>query len=230
MHDLLAETSEVKIKETVIETINAVSELTKGMDATDGTTAKAVGKKLKLDKSAAYRRLAAAEDGGFVVNLEDKRGRPGKYRTTGEQVEAIEMMPTVEALKIHFHDNPHATTQPDNQDGFSPANQSDSGGKPARNQGCNQSLSQVVASAVAHPPATTKTRKELPKTEQRLQGCTVAPEGVGKDDADDNEQEADPDDPSTYLDDSDLPLSPETREANRLLGKFPPQFDRRRAN
>ena len=184
MHDLLAETSEVKVKETVLETINAVSKLTKDMDRNDGTTAKAVGKELKLDKSAAYRRLAAAEDGGFVINLEERKGRPGKYRTTGEQIEAIEMMPTVEALKTLFHDNPRATTQPDNHGGLSPTNQSDSGGKSARNQGCNQSLSQVVASAVAHPPATTETRRKPAKTEQRLQGCTVATEGAGDDDDD----------------------------------------------
>jgi hypothetical protein len=227
MHDLLAESSEVKVKETVIETTAAVLKLTKGTDENNGTTAKAVGKELKLDKSAAYRRLAVAEDSGFVINLENKRGRPGKYRTTGEQVEAIDMMPTIKTLKVLSPDAPHATTQPDNQNGFSTTNQGDRGCKPARNQGCNQSLSQVVASAVAHPPATTKTRKELPKTEQRLHGCTVATEGAGKDDADDHEPEADPDDPSTYLDDSGHPLSPETREANRLLGEVPPQFERR---
>lgn len=39
--------------------------------------------------------------------------------------------------------------------------------------------------------------------------------------------ETNPDDPSTYLDDSDYPLSPETREANRVMGDLPPQFDRR---
>ena len=43
------------------------------------------------------------------------------------------------------------------------------------------------------------------------------------------EPEADPDDPSTNLDDSDFPLSPETLEANRFLGAepIPPMFDRR---
>ena len=46
--------------------------------------------------------------------------------------------------------------------------------------------------------------------------------------ANQTEPEADPDDPSTHLDDSDFHLSPETREANRLLGEFPPQFVRRR--
>ncbi len=41
--------------------------------------------------------------------------------------------------------------------------------------------------------------------------------------------EADPDDPSSYPNDSDLPLSPETREANRFLGPspIPPILDRR---
>ncbi len=44
-----------------------------------------------------------------------------------------------------------------------------------------------------------------------------------------SDSEADPDDPFTYIDDSDFPLSPETREGNRFLGPepIPPMFDRR---
>ena len=174
MHDLLAETSEVKIKASVIETIDVVSELTKGLDDKSGTTAKAVGKKLRLDRSTALRRLQQAEDGGFVTNLEERRGRPGKYRCTGEQVEAIDMMPTVEALKAACHDTSRATTQPDNRGRLGPMDQGHRDCRPDCNQDCNQSPSGVVANAVARPLATTETRTDLPKTEQRLQGCTVA--------------------------------------------------------
>ncbi len=117
MHGLLQETAEVKIKDTILETIEAVSELTKDLPSTDdpkakavGTTAKAVGKVLKLDRSAAYRRLAAAEDGGFVVNLESRKGRPGKYRTTNESVEDKQMLSTPEELKVLFSPNPPKTT------------------------------------------------------------------------------------------------------------------------
>ena len=39
-----------------------------------------------------------AQDDGYVVNLEAKRGRPGKYRTTDQEVKPETMLPTPEAL------------------------------------------------------------------------------------------------------------------------------------
>lgn len=44
-----------------------------------GVTVQAIANHLKLDRSAAQRRVAAARERGFLVNLEERRGRPGRY-------------------------------------------------------------------------------------------------------------------------------------------------------
>ena len=44
MHDLLAVTAEVKIKDSIVETIDVVKTLTKNLALDEGTTAKAVGR------------------------------------------------------------------------------------------------------------------------------------------------------------------------------------------
>ena len=61
MDCLLAESSGVAIKSAILETIEAVNAATSGLDSDDGATAQAVGKILGLDKSAARRRLIAAQ-------------------------------------------------------------------------------------------------------------------------------------------------------------------------
>lgn len=68
------------------------------MASDEGASAQAVGKILKLDRSAARRRLLAATSEGFVVNLETRRGQPGRYRLTGQKVEAVEMLPAPAAI------------------------------------------------------------------------------------------------------------------------------------
>ena len=55
MSDIMAETSETKIKATVLETVDAVRTL-QAMAGSEGVTAKAVGKRLRLDTSSAFRR------------------------------------------------------------------------------------------------------------------------------------------------------------------------------
>src|SRR5262249_34493419 len=57
MNDLLAESSGVSIKPAMVETIKAVTLATIQMKSDEGATAQAVSKILKLDKSAARRRL-----------------------------------------------------------------------------------------------------------------------------------------------------------------------------
>ena len=87
----------------------------------------------------------------------------------------MDIMPTVDGLRTIFSPPPSgATTQPDNQDGLGPTNQEDGGCNPKHNQSCNHAPSGAVANPSATTVATTETLRELPKTEQRLQGCTVA--------------------------------------------------------
>jgi hypothetical protein len=54
---------------------------------------------LKLDKSSAWRRLRVASTKGYIVNLETRKGQPGRYRVTNQEVEAEELLPAPEAIK-----------------------------------------------------------------------------------------------------------------------------------
>jgi len=64
----------------------------------DGATAFEVGKRLRLDKSAALRRLRKAQDHDLVVNLEDRRGQPGRYRPAEAVPEAADILPDPSTL------------------------------------------------------------------------------------------------------------------------------------
>jgi hypothetical protein len=74
--DLVAEGVEATVKPEVRETVEAVAGLIdKGMVEVRQTDLRSV---LKLDRSVISRRVATALDGGFLKNLEDRKGRPAR--------------------------------------------------------------------------------------------------------------------------------------------------------
>ena len=74
--DLVAEGVDATIKPEVRETVEAVERLIAGgMVEVRQTDLKSA---LKLDRSVISRRVAAALDGGFLKNLEDRKGRPAR--------------------------------------------------------------------------------------------------------------------------------------------------------
>jgi hypothetical protein len=95
--DVVAQTAGLAISATMQETVATVRELTSTATA-PGVTALEVGKKLKLDKSAARRRLLSAASGGHLINLETRRGQPGKYTVSPTAIDAAELLPTAEEL------------------------------------------------------------------------------------------------------------------------------------
>jgi hypothetical protein len=175
MHGLLQETSEVKIKETTLETITAVNEVTIDMSPEDGATCQAVARVLKLDRSAAHRRLRVAQDDGYVVNLETRRGRAGRYRTTDQKVESETMLPSPETLGPSHLNHPEtaATLQPLPKDsniqasyrlhgGLQPA-QASSQPATAEQPGCNPDCN----------------RQDAENTKEIEGGCRVAQDSEG---------------------------------------------------
>jgi hypothetical protein len=78
--DTVSEASGVSIKKEVQETINAVKIETANLAPDDGATAFQISKLLKLDKASAWRRLKVAYAGGYVHNVETRRGQPGRWR------------------------------------------------------------------------------------------------------------------------------------------------------
>ena len=98
---ITAEGAGIAVSKEVLETIDAVKIATVKIAADDGATAFEVSRHLGLDKSTALRRLRVAAEKGFVVNLEQHRGRPGKYRLTDQEVEAMSLLPSVEEIRAH---------------------------------------------------------------------------------------------------------------------------------
>jgi hypothetical protein len=105
MADLLATAVELKRRQQVIETVDAVegiwrSPWTGDERDRDGASVREVGAVLNLDMNAAWRRLRSAEDAGLIVNLESHRGRPGRYRLTNVRLQREEpLLPTRQELE-----------------------------------------------------------------------------------------------------------------------------------
>jgi hypothetical protein len=95
----IVEASGASIPKEVQETIDAAITATAGLADEEGATADKIAKILRLDKSSAWRRLRVAMNKGFVINLETRKGQPGGYRVTNQEIEAEELLPSPEALR-----------------------------------------------------------------------------------------------------------------------------------
>jgi hypothetical protein len=82
MADLLATASEIKMRQTMEDTIAAVRLVAARHSDPDidGATVRQVANELDLDRSAVHRRLKAAESEGHIVNLENRKGYPARYK------------------------------------------------------------------------------------------------------------------------------------------------------
>jgi len=126
--DLVAEGVDASVPETVKETVHAVEQLTAGGgdDEDDGpltASVRQVADELKLDRSAAQRRLYDAANKGYLKNLEDRRGRPGRYLLGDPLPADVVILPTVEELLmccegVHtpLHTPVHTPDAPNNAD------------------------------------------------------------------------------------------------------------------
>jgi hypothetical protein len=99
--ELLATASEMRMRKAVKATVEAVKEL-QADAGVEGVKVRAIADELKLDMSATYRRVQAAELAGFVVNLEDRPRRPGRYAITGDEPGSMWLLPTNEDLRQRF--------------------------------------------------------------------------------------------------------------------------------
>jgi hypothetical protein len=94
--DLVAEGVEVTVKPEVRETVEAIADLiAEGAVEVRQTDLRSA---LKLDRSVISRRVAAALDGGFLKNLEERKGRPARLVLGDPLPENREVMPTPDRL------------------------------------------------------------------------------------------------------------------------------------
>jgi hypothetical protein len=97
--DLVSQCVGVTVPKTVRETVNAITELLREANSDGGVSVTNLGKKLKLDKSSASRRMNDAIARGYLKNLEDKRGRPARLVLGDPLIDDVEVLPAVEKLK-----------------------------------------------------------------------------------------------------------------------------------
>jgi hypothetical protein len=84
------------VKAETRETVEAVAGLQ--ADHENGVPLPAVATRLGLDKSVVSRRWRVARDGGYLVNQEERRGRPARLVTGEPLTDETPILPTPEAV------------------------------------------------------------------------------------------------------------------------------------
>ncbi len=87
--DVIAEGVGATVSDTVRETVEAVAALA----TTGGVMARELADYLQLDKSNVSRRLRVAADDGYLRNLEDKRGKPGRWVIGDPLPDSADLLP-----------------------------------------------------------------------------------------------------------------------------------------
>jgi hypothetical protein len=97
--DLVASGVGASVPPTVRETVAAVAELTAQQQPRIGVMQSRVRERLGLDKSSVSRRVAAAIKSGFLVNSEERKGRPACLELGEALPDECEVLPRPEALR-----------------------------------------------------------------------------------------------------------------------------------
>jgi hypothetical protein len=93
----IAEGVEATVSPTVRETVSAVQGLL-GEGRTEASL-REIAAVLKLDKSAASRRIATAIQLGYLRNLEERKGRPARVCLGEPMPEEVPVLPLPEVLQ-----------------------------------------------------------------------------------------------------------------------------------
>jgi hypothetical protein len=78
---------------TVPAIVREVVDVVVTMPAPEGLTVRVIADRLHVDRSTAARRIRMAAEGGYLRNLEDKRGRPGRWVAGDPLPEQTEILP-----------------------------------------------------------------------------------------------------------------------------------------
>jgi hypothetical protein len=94
--DLVAEGVDATVKPEVREVVDATTRLI--AEGRAEVSQADLAKALRLDKSAVSRRVAGALVGGFLKNLEDRKGRPARLVLRDPLPESLEVLPPPDRL------------------------------------------------------------------------------------------------------------------------------------
>jgi hypothetical protein len=99
VRDLIADVITQGVGQTVSAVVRDTVNAVKALAPPTGVMAIAVAESLEVDKSTASRRLRVAADGDYVRNLEDKRGKPGRWVIDQSLPEDVDLLPDPEVLR-----------------------------------------------------------------------------------------------------------------------------------
>ena len=97
VNDLIADAVGAAVPASVRETVDVVGEL-EATRAAGYATVHDVAALLRIERPSAQRRLATARDRGYIVNTEDKRGKPARYVTGDPLPGEVVVLPPAEAI------------------------------------------------------------------------------------------------------------------------------------
>jgi hypothetical protein len=107
IHDYLAQGVEATVSATTRETVNTVAAMVQ--DTGKPVTTTQLAGELGIDKSAASRRVGVAVRGGYLVNQEDKRGKPARV-VVGDPLPAdTQVLPKPDDLYVGVLSTPPTT-------------------------------------------------------------------------------------------------------------------------
>ncbi len=124
--DIVSAGVEATVPASVRETVQVVADM-QATDEDSGVSIAAIAHRLRLDKSAASRRVSGARDRGYLVNMETRKGKPARWRTDEPLPDDVEILPPPESIGhrcsvavqtegIDTPHPPHAQGQPDELD------------------------------------------------------------------------------------------------------------------
>jgi hypothetical protein len=98
--ELFAEGIEATVPPIVRETVEAVREVTVGVGVLEPqeVSLTLLAKKLGLDKNSAHHRVRKAIERGYLVNREEKRGKPARIALADPLPDELEILPNPTAL------------------------------------------------------------------------------------------------------------------------------------
>jgi hypothetical protein len=87
---LMSDAVGTSVKATVRQTVEAIRQLA----TPAGVTVTQLADHLQLERSAAQYRVQAARDGGFILNVEDRRGLPARCALDNPLPAEVELLPS----------------------------------------------------------------------------------------------------------------------------------------
>jgi hypothetical protein len=115
IRDLVADLVSEGVQATVTAEVRQAVEAVAGLKLERGASRGEIAKELKLDPSAAGRRLQAARAKGYLRNLEERKGHPARWILGDPLPEDKEILPTLETLTggcARVHDDPGGSDPP----------------------------------------------------------------------------------------------------------------------